>query len=98
MSKSVHYVFDTNALVSALLFAQSKPGQAFRYALKCGRVLLSASTLEELAGVLQRPRLERYITAAEREEFLVAFVERALFVEPTEFLHAVEEESASGKA
>jgi putative PIN family toxin of toxin-antitoxin system len=88
MSESVHYVFDTNTLVSALLFAHSKPGRAFRHALKRDRVLLSSSTLEELAEVLQRPKLERYVTAAEREEFLVAFVERALLVEPTQEVRA----------
>lgn len=84
MSESVHYVFDTNTLISALLFVHSKPGRAFRHALRQGRVLLSSSTIEELAEVLQRPKLERYVTPTERDEFLVAFVERALFVEPTE--------------
>lgn len=33
--------------------------------------------------MLQRGKFERYVTAAEREEFLAAFVERALFIEPT---------------
>jgi putative PIN family toxin of toxin-antitoxin system len=84
MSDSVRHVFDTNTLVSALLFARSKPGQAFRHALKRGPVLLSSSTIEELAEVLQRAKFQRYVTASEREEFLVAFVEQALFVEPTE--------------
>jgi putative PIN family toxin of toxin-antitoxin system len=40
--------------------------------------------LEELAEVLQREKFDRYVTAAEREEFLEAFVERAIFIEPTE--------------
>lgn len=84
MSESVRHVFDTNTLVSAVLFEYSRPGQALRHALRRGRVLLSSPTLEELAEVLQREKFERYVTAAEREEFLVAFVERALFVEPTE--------------
>jgi putative PIN family toxin of toxin-antitoxin system len=84
MSERVHHVFDTNTLVSALLFEHSKPGQALRRALRHGHVLLSVATLEELAKVLQREKFERYVTAAEREEFLVAFVERALFIEPTD--------------
>lgn len=88
MSEIARYVFDTNALVSALLFTNSKPGQAFRHALKHGRVLLSSSTIEELADVLQRTKFERYVTATEREEFLAAFVERALFAEPTEVIRA----------
>jgi len=88
MSESVCHVFDTNTLVSAALFEHAKPGQALRRALSRGRVLLSSSTLEELAEVLQREKFERYVTAAEREEFLVAFVERALFMEATEEVHA----------
>jgi putative PIN family toxin of toxin-antitoxin system len=88
MSKSVRCVFDTNTVVSALLFAHSRPGRALRHALARGRVLLSASTVEELAEVLQRPKFERYVTASERGEFLAAFVERTLFVEPTEDVRA----------
>jgi putative PIN family toxin of toxin-antitoxin system len=88
MSESVRHVFDTNTLISALLFARSKPGQAFRQALQRGCVLFSAATTEELAEVLQRAKFERYVTAAEREEFLVAFVEQALLVEPTEQVRA----------
>jgi len=88
MSESVRCVFDTNTVVSALLFAHSRPGQALRHALARGCVLLSPSTLEELAEVLQRTKFERYVTASEREEFLAAFVERALFVEPAENVRA----------
>jgi len=88
MSERVRHVFDTNTLVSAVLFEHSRPGQAFRRALRRGRVLLSPSTLEELAEVLQREKFDRYVTAAEREEFLAAFVERALFMEPTEEVRA----------
>lgn len=88
MSKRGRYVFDTNTLVSALLFAHSKPGQAFRQALKCGHVLLSSSAAEELAGVLQRTKFERYVATPEREEFLAALVEHAILVEPTEQIHA----------
>jgi len=88
MSRSPRYVFDTNTLVSALLFEYSKPGYAFRRALRRGPMLLSASTLEELAEVLQREKFDRYVTTAEREAFLEAFVDRALFIEPTEEIRA----------
>ena len=88
MSESIRHVFDTNTLVSAVLFEGSTPGQALRRALRRGRVLLSSPTLEELAEVLQREKFERYVTATEREEFLVAFVERVLFMEPTEEVRA----------
>lgn len=84
MSSRARYIFDTNTLVSALLFEHSTPGQAFRQALRQGEILLSPATLEELAEVLQREKFDDYVTASEREEFLEALVERAVFVEPTE--------------
>jgi len=84
MSSSTRYVLDTNTLISAVLFEHSIPGQAFRRALKQGDVLISPATLEELAKVLQRKKFDRYVTIAERDEFLEAFVERATFVEPAE--------------
>jgi putative PIN family toxin of toxin-antitoxin system len=84
MSNSARYVFDTNTLVSAILFEHSTPGQALRRALKQGEILVSPATLEELAEVLQREKFNRYVTAAEREEFLETFIERATFIEPTE--------------
>src|SRR4029453_18754516 len=84
MSSNARYVLDTNTLVSAVLFEHSLPGQALRRALKRGEILVSPATLEELAEVLQREKFDRYVTAAEREEFLEAFVERATFIETTE--------------
>ena len=84
MSDNARYVLDTNTLVSAVLFEHSTPGQALRRALKRGEVLMSPATLEELAEVLQREKFDRYVTAAEREEFLEAFIERVTFIEPTE--------------
>ncbi|EKQ68028.1 putative toxin-antitoxin system toxin component, PIN family [Leptolyngbyaceae cyanobacterium JSC-12] len=84
MKNEVRYVFDTNVLVSALLFENSKPAQALRYALANGEVLLSLDLLEELNEVLGRERFNQYLTAEEREEFLEALIERAVLVEITE--------------
>lgn len=78
------YVFDTNTLLSALLFEYSTPGRALFRALQLGEILLSQATLEELAEVLQREKFDRYVTGSEREEFLEALVERATFIETTE--------------
>jgi uncharacterized protein len=39
MSSKARYVFDTNVIVSSLLFENSNPSKAFRYALKHGEVL-----------------------------------------------------------
>jgi putative PIN family toxin of toxin-antitoxin system len=67
-----------------VLFEHSTPGQALRRVLKRGEILVSPATLEELAEVLQRQKFDRYVTVAEREEFLEALVERATFIEPIE--------------
>lgn len=79
----MRYVFDTNVIVSALLFENGKPAQALRYALANGAVLLSLDLLEELNQVLGRERFARYVTSEEREEFLEALIERAVLVEIT---------------
>ncbi|MGB3534446.1 MAG: putative toxin-antitoxin system toxin component, PIN family [Microcoleaceae cyanobacterium] len=77
----MRYVFDTNVIVSALLFENSKPAQALRYVLAHGEILLSLELLEELNEVLGRKKLNRYINPEEREEFLEALIERAILVE-----------------
>jgi putative PIN family toxin of toxin-antitoxin system len=63
-------VFDTNTLVSALLFGASTPRRAFDYAFNHGKVLISLPLVRELYRVLHYPRLERYITPDERAQFL----------------------------
>ncbi len=82
------FVFDTNVMLSALLFEQSVPRRAFDTALDHGRILLSAATLTELTLVLGRPKFDRYVHAEERERFLVALVREASLVEPGEEIHA----------
>ena len=64
----VRYVFDTNVMISALLFENGKPAQSLRFALSNGRLLLSLELLEELNEVLGRERFNRYVTREEREE------------------------------
>jgi putative PIN family toxin of toxin-antitoxin system len=84
MSRKARYVFDTNVIVSSLLFEKGNPSKAFRYALKHGEVLLSVELLEELSDVLGREKFDRFVTSEERDEFLETFVERAMLVEVIE--------------
>lgn len=84
MRSKVRYIFDTNVIISALLFEEGKPAQALRAALANGEVLLSLDLLEELNEVLGRERFNRYVTSEEREEFLEAIVERAVLIEVVE--------------
>ena len=74
------YVFDTNVLVSALLFAPSRPRQAFDAALAHGQILTSLELLSELNAVLSRPKFNRYLLREERARFLQAFIQQAVLI------------------
>jgi len=63
-------VADTNCLVSRLLLPLSVPGDAVRKAVDSGLLLVSEATMNELADVLSRPKFDRYISLADRQQFL----------------------------
>lgn len=88
MSPEPRYVFDTSAVVSALLFEQSVPGRAFSAALDQGEILLSPATFAELSEVLGRTKFDRYLTREEREQFLALLLREATVVEITEEIRA----------
>jgi len=81
MSNPSQYVLDTNILVSALLFKESRPRQAFDKARFSGVILISQSTLSEIKNVLARPKFRRYITPAERDLFLMRLSKTAKLIE-----------------
>ena len=68
------FVFDTNVLVSAVLFARSKPRLAWNLARRTGVILASAETGNELRDVLGRPKIEAYVARREIDLFLREFV------------------------
>ncbi|HVF68332.1 MAG TPA: putative toxin-antitoxin system toxin component, PIN family [Pyrinomonadaceae bacterium] len=78
------FVFDTNVIVSAALLAGSVPRQAFDMALNEGTILISVPTLLELAEVLGREKLNKYLLERERMRFLVALLKEAELAEVTE--------------
>jgi putative PIN family toxin of toxin-antitoxin system len=78
------YVFDTNTVVSAFLFDRSTPGRALEAARRRGRLLLSDETARELNEVLERDKFDAYVQRETRREFVIALVNEATFVEPTE--------------
>jgi putative PIN family toxin of toxin-antitoxin system len=88
MSSEVRSVFDTNVIVSALLFSDSVPGQAVSYALDHGVVLISRSLVEELNDVLAREKFDRYVTREERERFLQALIRESELIAITERVQA----------
>lgn len=77
-------VFDSNVLVSALLFSDSIPGRAFFGALDLGTILVSRTLMEELSRVLRRNRFDRYVTRKARDQFLESLSLESELVEITE--------------
>ena len=82
------YVFDSSVIVSALLFEQSVPGQAFHLALERGEILVSQATFTELSEVLSRKKFDRYVTHEEREQFLITLLREATLIEIAEEIRA----------
>ena len=88
MRSNPRCVFDTNVLVSALLFDTSKPAQAFFAVLRNGEVILSADVVSEVSEVLGREKFRRYVTEEERELFLRSLLREATLVEIQEKIQA----------
>ncbi len=70
MTSPQRIVVDTNALVSRLLLPDLIPAQAVSKAVDIAQLLVSESTLAELADVLARPKFDRYVTIEDRQQFL----------------------------
>ena len=85
---NLRVVPDTNLVVSAALFPQSRPRQALAYARAQGTVLVSTATIAELRDVFLRPRFDRYLPIAARLEFLDALAESAALVDVAERITA----------
>ena len=79
--------FDTNVIVSAVLFDHSVPGQAVVRALRSGTILISDALVEELVAVLARDRFDRYVSREIRVDFLDALVREFELITVTEFIH-----------
>jgi putative PIN family toxin of toxin-antitoxin system len=77
-------VFDTNVLVSALLFEYSTPAQAFFFAASNGEILISADLVNEIHRVIYRPKFDRYISDSQREDFTLSLVEAGDLVNVTD--------------
>ncbi|WP_375512341.1 putative toxin-antitoxin system toxin component, PIN family [uncultured Nostoc sp.] len=78
------FVFDTNLLISAFLFNQSKPRQALDQATVIGVILLSNYVFLELEEVLYRPKFDRYLTKERRQSFIEKLTENSQFIDVTE--------------
>jgi putative PIN family toxin of toxin-antitoxin system len=88
MRRKLRFVFDTNVLVSALLFEHSKPSRAVEAALQHGDLLISAETMQELADVLRRDQFDRYVKRSLREAYLNTLIRQALLLPVDVSIHA----------
>jgi uncharacterized protein len=88
MPKERRFVLDSNVIVSAILFARSKPRQVLDWAQDTGVVLMSESVFLELTDVLLRAKFDRYIARAKRLAFLETLAETVQFTEISEPVRA----------
>ena len=77
-------VLDTNVIVSALLLSESIPRRAFDKAFDQDTILISTPVLLELAEVLGREKLNKYLREEERMRFLIALLKETELIEITE--------------
>ena len=77
-------VFDTNAIISAVLSGNATPGVALARAYDTGGILVSVPLMGELHDVVSRPKSDRYVEPSERERFLGFLLRDARLVEITE--------------
>ena len=82
------FVVDTNVLVSHLLLPESVPGQALRVALSLGDMLVSDSTLTELATVINHPKFDKYISKPDRRKFFEVLAPLCINVEIIQTIQA----------
>jgi hypothetical protein len=80
------YVLDTNVLVSAVLSPNSTANQAYQKALETGILLASIQTFTEYESVISRPKFDRYISLARRQNFLAELRARVELIEIIEFI------------
>lgn len=86
--KTNRIVFDTNVIVSALMFPRSVPRQAFNLAYSTGKILASTATTMELEEVLSRKKFEKYFSMEERIQFVARFFADAEIIEIKEKITA----------
>ena len=90
------FVFDTNTVVSALLFNASPPWKAFVRAIDHGTILISGSLVRELHDVLSRDKFDRYVSRDERDRFLESLIRESELIEITKSVEVCRDRSHPG--
>lgn len=78
-------IFDTNTLLSAVIFPNSISAKAFQKGLLVADLVYSTEILFELREVFNRPKFDRYVSNADRNRFLKDFIAAAIPVNAPHF-------------
>ncbi len=84
MKRVKRFVFDTNVIVSAMLFSNAKPSLALKNGFRKGVIVVSTETLEELSRVVFDEKFDKYAPAAMRQGFLERYETDCELIEVTE--------------
>ena len=77
-------VIDTNVIISAILFQNSNPAKAIKFAKQLGEILLSESIFREIESTLSRPKFDRYLSLDSRRQVLSQLLLNSELIEITE--------------
>ena len=67
-------IFDTNTLVSASIFSNSKPALALNNALEEDWIYSTPEMIDELKEVLSRSKFDKYLQLSKRITFIEDFI------------------------
>ena len=79
-------VFDTNVVISALLFPTSKPAHALERAIATGQLIATSATVRELVAKLVSPKFDRYVSRPHRDALLSRL---AFFIEVVDVVEQI---------
>ncbi len=77
-------VIDTNVIISAILFQNSQPAKAIKFAKQLGKILLSETIFREIGNTLSRPKFDRYLSLDSRRQVLSQLLLDSELIEITE--------------
>lgn len=80
--RQMRVLLDTNVLISALLFPGGSPSLVYA-AVRAGvfELIVNRALLAEVADVLGRPKLQRYVTVAEAADFMAELATVATLID-----------------
>ena len=82
-------VFDTNVIISGLIWPPSVPGRALDHAVAHCQLLASVELLDELVSTLLSTKFDPYLSRAEREQLAAEL--RLLATSDDATLHLLED-------